>query len=827
MLPLFASAIFVSAALHFVLQPLAGKVFLPLLGGSPAVWNVCMLFFQGTLLLGYLYAHVLTARAKPRVQAIVHALVLIAVICTLPIPIAVGEPKGASPVWWLLRTLAWSVGPAFFAVSTTAPLLQAWFARTGNKHAKDPYFLYAASNAGSAIGLLAYPFVIEPSLTRGEQSRAWAWGLGALAMLIVSCGVAMARASTRNVATLDDTTSEERSRGLPPLGSEGTARLPIALWLVLAAVPTSLMLGVTQHISVDLAPVPLLWIVPLFLYLLTFVLAFSKRKISADRLGMNLPVFVIVAAITLLLLLRRPMAWLIPIHLVAFFVAALMLHTRLADARPDAKRLTTYYLVMSLGGVLGGAFNTLLAPVVFRSLLEYPIALGAACLLTPQAARAWRSLRSRGAEAPATSAPSEPAPAARASRAESWIAIALSLALASLAPLAALSADTYLNHYGIRSWAEGYFSADRAELVIKWFGWILRAGVPCVIAVGLWVFARRGGALRFGLAMLGLLVASHFVLRGGNVLHRDRNFFGTLNVARSGNQVHLSHGTTLHGVQVRPDPIDLDERAPTQAELDRVFFGRESEASLRAASILDRLRLVRYIPGTYYHPSGPIGNVIESMVERGQFRNIALVGLGSGTLAAYARPGTSLTYFEIDPHVIMIASNPAWFTYLHDATRRVGKGVIDFRLGDARLSLAAWDGPKFDLIALDAFTSDAIPIHLLTLEAIRTYMKQLNDGGVLAVHISNRHLNLNPVLVRAADELAAEVPGFVCRVREDDGNDGHDAEAKYASTWVVLARNEAALGGLTKDDRWVLPQRDPGFRTWTDDFSNIWSVMSW
>jgi hypothetical protein len=733
-LKLFGLAIFCGAAVMFLLEPLAGKLYLPLLGGGPAVWNTCVLFFQAVLLLGYLYAHVLS-RFQPMAQALVHLCVLVAGVAMPPLGAPPDAGRTDMPVLWLSWELLARFGPVFFAVSATGPLLQRWFSRTSHSAAKDPYFLYAASNLGSAVGLLAYPLVVEPLLTRSAQLR-WLTGTyAAFGVLAILCVHAVPLRAWR-----------ERQVWAGPAASSAPrpAWRTRGLWLVYAAAPASLMLGVTQHITTDVAAVPLLWVIPLTLYLLSYVVAFSRRvRFSSTVWGRMLVVPVLVLIVVMIGKVTQE--WLtLPLHLLVFFIGATMCHRRLAETRPDTAHLTEFYLFLSIGGVLGGAFNALVAPNIFSSVLEYPLVLGLVCILRPRAvgeAPGPRLLAARG--------------------------LAIDLAVAAVIAVAAL----YLG-----------FEALRGTLGGRWTALIVAGVLPAGIAA----LTLVRGTRRFGLTCAALLLQSQFVGYSDRAILQRRSFFGvnTVLVSADGTRHTLTHGTTTHGVQFR---------RTGEPELDR----------------LSRL------PISYYHGAGPMGDLVSLLRAEGRFNRIACVGLGTGTMAAHAGPGVEMTFIEIDPVVVEIATDPRCFTYIADA-RQAGATIRTW-VGDGRLGVAALPPASLDLIVLDAFSSDAIPVHLMTREALGVYLERLAPGGIIAFHVSSRTFDLPPVVGAIAREQG--VRAFL-RI---DAIDSY-AEAKFASDWVAVVRSEEDLGPLPGLG-WQEITAAPGKRAWSDEYTNVLSVI--
>ncbi|CAG0966172.1 hypothetical protein PHYC_00996 [Phycisphaerales bacterium] len=786
MLRVFGFGIFLSAALLFLVQPMSGKVLLPLLGGSPSVWNTCMVFFQAVLLGGYLYSHVVSTRLAVRAQVWVHGLVLVgaaayvaylnlwpgSILARLLSARMEASPHGA-PAMWLMATLALLVGPQFLVVSATGPLLQRWFSRTRHGRAGDPYFLYAASNAGSLIGLLAYPLVFEPLLTRWQQHGAWAGGLVLFVPLALWSGVTTAREA--GVAA---------SAPAPQAGAGPVTMGRRLGWIALAMIPSSLMLGVTQHISTDVAAIPLLWVIPLGLYLVSFVWAFSPRlALSSRAWGRIVPVGVAGVAAMLLAGIHHPVLVLAGLHLATFLSVAMLCHTRLAESRPGAEHLTEFYLLLSLGGVLGGAFNALVAPVVFSSIMEYPMMMGAACIASPQVRDVWCVLSGARAKS---------------------VALISAVAIAAVVVVAAILLDAGERAGSLRAMAAG--DSQRASLLrFALVGVIPTAGAfACMV--------RRGG-LRFAAAIAGLLLVSPFVSVGTGVLYCERTFFGVHYVMTDPDNTRrtLRHGTTLHGLQIRTDfVLGASQPYPDAAFRERLLFDGDSMTAR------ERLPWLHLIPGTYFHPSGPLGDVMRETTRSGRMGRIGLIGLGAGSILAYARPGSEISVFEIDPAVLRIAQRREYFSFAHDALRDETVRIHFPALpGDGRVEIGKTPDGTYDLVIIDAFTSDAIPVHLITKEAVDTYRKTLKANGLIAFHVSSRYFDLSPVVSRIGKEL-----GLVVRSRLDgEVSDQQHGEAKQASNWVVLARDERSLGALAADPAWRSVA--PGARTWTDDYSNL------
>lgn len=729
---LYALTLFVGAALLFSVQPMIAKMLLPLLGGTPAVWSTCMVFFQAELLAGYAYAHAATSRLGIRRQTALHAGLLVVPWFVLPLGIprhSAPPPSSEDPTLWLLGLLITTAGLPFFLVSTTAPLLQRWFSGTGHRAAADPYYLYGASNLGSLLALLSYPFVVEPNLSLARQAALWSVGYGGLAVLTMACAVSARRSGGAASTAFDDRLEGDAERRIGLLRG--------LRWLAQAFLPSSLMLGLTTYLTTDIAPIPLLWVIPLGLYLLSFMLVFARRPLLPHRAMVRALPWVVVPWALVMGIGLVQAVW-IPLHLLAFFVASMACHGELARLRPPARRLTAFYLAMALGGVLGGVFNALIAPFVFDRIAEYPLAMVGACAILPAVAtdegqQGWR-------------------------QADVLIPAAIFL----------LTAALVLDLLGLASSPAGAL------------GVMIASGL-----VALAFSTHRTRPVRFALAVGAALLASGLSPGvNGRPLHRERTFFGILRVTAvaEGNYHRLFQGTTLHGQQC----LDPDRR-------------RE--------------------PLTYFTRSGPIGQVFDAVRARLEVPGaaVAIAGLGAGTLACYAEPGQRWTIYEIDPAVARIARDPRYFRFLGDCPAE----SLDVVVGDARTRLRDAPGHGFGLIVLDAFSSDAVPTHLLTREALRLYLDKLAEGGLIAFNITNRYLDLEPVVgVLALDA------GLACRVRYDVDVPKRDRErGKLGSIWAVLARREADLGPLAKDPRWTAPRSRPGEAAWTDDFSDLTSHL--
>lgn len=738
---LFTLTVFTSAALLFTVEPLIGKALLPLAGGTPAVWTTCLLFFQAALLAGYAYADAISHRLPAKSQVLLQ--VAVVAIPAIALPMAVNPEwfaGGANPRFTLLTALARTVGLPFFALATTAPLLQRWLAAANPK--VDPYPLYAASNAGSLLALAAYPFLIEPALGLTDQRQWWSIGYGVYALLIVICGLSIFRLPIRITPH-------------PPTAHKSD---PWVRWLLLSFAPSSLLMSVTTAVTTDISPVPLLWVVPLALYLLTFIIAFAGRQIVPHKfIVLLLPIASL--ALFFVILNRSQQPWLLVlfIHFFVFFLVALACHGELARLKPPPERLTRFFLLLSVGGVLGGLLNAAVAPMVFRKvgLAEYPLVLALAVALMPK----------------------RPSSAALKNILEPTGFNALTYPMIVGAVTAGVILIARFNNWS----DDPHYGQIMGSLLL---------GIPLIF---IYILVDR--PIRFASAMVLVWMASLlYVGTDGPTLFFERNFFGTVKVSTElggiqlpngfGDGTHiLVHGSTLHGRQAWKDGRGISD-----------------------------------VPLSYYGRQGPISDVFD-VVNKNGAPPIAVCGLGVGSLAAYAKPKQSWTFYEIDRTIVDIAQNPQLFTYLSDNFR--DQLLLKIEVGDARQKIRQ-SKESYGLIVLDAFSSDSIPVHLLTREAIEMYLDKLAPGGIMAFHISNRYLDLRPVLAMAAYELK-----LASRIREDRITD-HDSKTTglMSSDWVVLARTDADLGALGRGGQWQrLPQISPTFRLWTDDYSNILRVF--
>ncbi|HKW52123.1 MAG TPA: fused MFS/spermidine synthase [Stellaceae bacterium] len=683
------------------------------------------MFFQVMLLAGYAYAHAVGRAVRPSRQFWLHGAIVVAGFIFLPFGIdrSWSASSGSSPILWLIGMLTASVGWPFFALSASAPLLQSWFGRSGHRMSSDPYFLYSASNLGSLLALLAFPFLLEPSWTLAEQSRIWTATYALLPILIGACALA--------ARWLAPGTRPSTDRAAPPQMTVAWQQRMV--WVALAFVPSSLLLGVTSHITTDVASAPLLWVVPLALYLLSFVIAFSRRPLLKPEWTLKAQVIglltvAVLAMLNLMFSLSGSVALVGMIHLSTFFLTALVCHTELARRRPGVDGITTFYFCMSIGGAAGGIFNALIAPVIFSSAYEYYLMLVAACALRRFATR--------------TAAPFV---------ARDFIFPAL-LAAAII--------------------AVSFYSVDNAPPSLLSRALVL---IPCGLA--LYSFSER--PFRFALGVAGVLGSVVFVQGSVGVLHQERSFFGVnrVKIVDHGTKMALIHGTTMHGTEFVDSPM-------------------------------------RREPLAYYSRLGPVGQVFAA---RQAPHAVAVIGLGAGALACYRRPGESWTFYEIDGVVEHIARDTRYFHYLEDCgddTRIV--------LGDGRLSLKQASDHVYDMIIVDAFSSDAVPIHLLTTEALSLYLQKLTDHGVILFNVSNLHLRLAPAVAALAEGVGVAGRHQLFLPSVDD-----IAHGASGSDWIVIARHQQDLAFLDEDTRWEALAAAPGAKPWSDDFSNIVSAIKW
>jgi len=697
-----------------------------------------MVFFQSMLLAGYAYAHVLATLRQRYVSFAIHLLVMVAAAFTLPLAIseAWATPAGTvAAAFWLLGLFAASIGLPFFALAANNPLLQSWFVATGHHDAHDPYFLYAASNVGSFIALLSYPVLIEPIFSLETQTRLWSIGFLLLIILIAGCGALML------------STPQAHSRA-----KVRTTRRPdwmtTGRWIFIAAVPSGLLIAITAYISTDVAAAPLLWVIPLSLYLLTWVLVFQRRPLISHRVMLLLQPVAIAGVVVLVFYTGWIALFLnLTLHLFAFFIIAMACHGELARTRPAAQHLTMFYMSLSFGGMVGGLFSGLIAPYLFSSVAEYPILVVLAILCRPFSQEVWKSLNRW----------LWPLAPAHWPRLDRWFwpgaaTIALALAIARYA---------------------GFDLDDDTETLLT--------AVILTLAIGSLVLLRDPPKSAFAIALAFAVVRIYPTY--GTHIETLRSFFGVHKIYESddGRYRILMHGSTIHGAQMieneRGEPVTGAPR-----------------------------------PITYYHDKSAMAQAIRAIRERKQAPlRVAVIGLGTGSLACHIGPGETWRFFEIDPLIVEIARDPKRFSFLSSCAPNVS--IV---LGDARLTFAQELPHSYDLIIVDAYSSDAIPVHLATAEAMAIYKSKLAAQGAVMMHISNRHLELHSVV-----EGIAAANGLKTWVWSNKNEQYDDDNYVFTSDVTVSANAAADLGALARDKFWVLTPPNPAVRTWTDDYSNI------
>jgi hypothetical protein len=717
----FTATIFSSALLIFWIEPLFPKMILPIVGGTPATWVTALMFYQAALLLGYAYSFAIARWLPLRFQVALHMVVLALAALALPPALPAAALLGDRPVFQVLFMLTAGIGPPLLALSATAPLLQHWFTQTAHPHARDPYFLYAASNVGSLGALLAFPLIVEPTLGLSFQTHAWAIGYGLLGTLILACAALTGRSGN----------SRQDTAPAQPVATPQHVWRERALWLALAAVPSSLLSGTTTKITTEAAAGPLFWVVPLALYLLTFALAFARRRWLPERTALILQ-SVALAPVVINAFAEQGMSgewamilaltgeWPKILALVALlFLSAYVCNCRLADGRPGPERTTEFYLVIALGGLIGGTFNALIAPTLFSDVIEYPLILVLAMALRPAGGK---PIRVRD--------------------------VAIPLGIGVIAAVA-----MRLSLLGVMPGATTVLSLIFVILIFP------LSRIPTRLAVGL--------AATFLVAAMPSIFYPP--------LDRERNFFGVIKVLEDdvANLHLLVNGSILHGLESQ-DPATRDE------------------------------------PTSYYHRRGPFGEVMALLADR-RAEGAAVIGLGAGTVACYGRGGPPWTFYEINPAVVRVARDPQYFSFLSDC-----QPDARIRLGDGRLLLAR-DPGHYGFIILDAFSSDAVPTHLLTIEALAADLEKLAPDGVIVVNISNRFVDLQPILAAAAERL-----GLAAAWRFDSTTDN----LARASKWVALARSPELLAPLIAQYHWTRAASG-GAQPWTDDRSDLFQPLLW
>jgi hypothetical protein len=679
----YACTIFLSAFLLFAVQPMIGKIILPWFGGSAAVWSTCLLFFQATLLAGYLYAHWSTRWLKPKRQALLHIALLALSLALLPIlPSPSWKPSHAGdPSLRILLLLTVTIGLPYILLSTTSPLLQAWYVAA--KPGAIPYRLFALSNVGALLALLSYPVLVEPNLTAHGQAYGWS---GIYVVFALACaGIAWSSLGASYLPSATPAATPEHSEASPTW----TMRV---LWTSLSACASALLLAITNHLSQNVAPIPFLWVLPLGVYLLSFILCFEREKVY--HRGVFLPLLVIAldgAAYAIYANEGNPsIAWTIPTFVAALFISCMVCNGELARLKPDPRHLTSFYLMIALGGALGGVFVAIVAPHLFHTYLELPLSMVASSALA--AIVLWISPQ-------------------------------------------------------------------------KWKG-----RIP-VAAVRIAMFAFTVG--------LAIHLGYEKHLSDQRFRRSVRNFYGVLRVR------------------------DIPENEETTA-VRRLIHGTINHGE----QLLDAKK--RDEPTSYYGPYSGMGRAMGYLQKRGPVR-VAVIGLGAGVTASFCRAGDVFRFYEINPLALSIAST--WFTFLRDC-----KADHQVLLGDARLTLEAQSSQQFDLMAIDAFSSDAIPVHLLTREAFALYFRHLKPAGILAVHVSNRYLDLVPVVSRNARDFG--------KTPVDVSDQDEEEDYFSNSDWVLVSSDAAIFRDRAFKSSSVQPaEYRPNLRPWTDDYSNLFQIL--
>jgi hypothetical protein len=731
----FVIATLVSSSLLFLIQPLMAKLMLPLFGGSSSVWAVSMSFFQAMLLIGYGYAHLLRKYLPLRQGIVVHLFLMAIGLYLLRFDPAalVDGSKGELGTLALLAVLAKTVGFPFAVMSANAPLTQSWFSRSSHKDADDPYFLYAASNLGSMFALLAYPFIIEPLIGLHTQTNLWTAGFLVLTLALAACGAILLSGQAMTPAqsiSADDSETIIWSRRLT--------------WLLYAFVPSALLSAWTNHITTDVASAPFLWLPPLALYLGSFVLMFrAKPLVSISVLRVLLLIALPVAYAVNYGAANENFAIVLGSGAVAFMASTCILHRKMFEDRPGPAKLTDFYFIMSLGGVLGGAFVSLLAPVLFSDVTEYPLLLLASLMLA------------------ATTFDRE--------------------SIEKLKTNATFIFGLFVAAYFFRS-VIGQFMFGNVQ---SWNSSALFA---------FWVVCFFSTAItnqRFPsyIALVGLL--AELVMVQFTVFGSFRNFYGVLSVLKKEDRIMMMHGTTVHGGAFIED-LDLPDNQKPR-------------------------------PLTYYTPQGGMAKSItvkqSALALKGVNGTYGVVGLGSGSLACYGTPGESWKFYEINANVTRVAQDPKYFPFMKRCA-----GDAPVIMGDARLTLQREAVKSFDVLIIDAFSSDSIPVHLLTTEAMEVYMRLMKDDGVMAFHISNRHLDLESVVAANVAAINSEGQELYARGYIHRTSSALDSPGAAPSHVVLLSKSRAALDANATDNvTYELPKTDVS--PWTDDYSNIISAV--
>ncbi|GAB4267171.1 MAG: fused MFS/spermidine synthase [Candidatus Rifleibacteriota bacterium] len=748
----YSAAIFIGSFLLFLVQPMIGKMLLPSLGGAPAVWTTCMLFFQLTLLAGYFYAKKSIKHLGCEKQSVIHLLLMILGLVELPVHINFSGVEKAfyNPISWLILKLLASIGFVFFIIAANAPLLQRWYSQTGQEKSHDPYFLYSASNAGSLLGLISFPFFFEPQFKLSTLGNIWSVIYVIQVFLVFFCALSFWGEKQKA-----ETGEEKLKREFYASSVSLKSAFKWAFW---GFIPCSAMLAVTTHLATDIISGPLLWVFPLAIYLLSFILVFSVkdryRRIDWDSYFFPMGTLII---IMYFFSFTDPAWYVVCLQFTFLFLLCMSFHARLANDRPVVEHLNEYYFWMSVGGVLGGIFNGIVAPAFFKAQLEYMITIIIAVLavcFTP-----------RNQNEKSVSILKEAA-----------IIFAAFVILYGFAFLKELRTESYLNVFG-------FFGAFCLVWVIHFF----------------FKHPKTAGLM----LMVGCYSSISFLMTNQGVLFRDRSFFGILKVER---------------VQNDGDPYDPDLNL---GSVQDIFYCLAHGNTLHGVERKVEVRPL--FPLTYYSREGPVGDIFKLGNIKRWAKKVGIVGLGCGTIAYYGRPWQQFDFFEINPAVIKIATDKRLFTYLD---RCAAKTKII--AGDARIMLERLPDSYYDLLIMDAYTSDSVPTHLLTMEAFRIYMKKLKPDGMLVLHLSNRYFKLDYVVARILQEL--KIPALIRR--DDPRNysikyDWYDEMLLSRSIWIAASNDKHRLEGLKSFGDWQKTQPSPAYSVWTDDYANILQIYNW
>jgi len=762
---LYSSCIFLSAFLLFLVQPMIGKMFLPWVGGSSAAWNTCMFFFQALLLAGYGYTHLSLGRLGVKKQSFLQFPLMLLALLFLPFIYSNSTPVPEDPSLWLLAQLFKTIGLPFFVIAGIAPLIQVWFANTGHIRAENPFFLYAASNTGSLFALLAYPTLIEPSFDLTAQTHIWTNGYILLIILMAACFAQVKRAE--HSVTADD-------RGEACSMAEAPARRTILFWVTAAFVPSSLLLAVTQYVTTDLVPVPMFWIIPLMIYLVTFIVAFSEKLAPRALTYSRISLLIILSFLSLYLFVEINYFWFsVMVHLATLFSVAMFCHCAVAESRPAVKYLTSYYLWISLGGVLGGFFNSLIAPLIFSDYLEYPLLIVLSCLIIDH----FNNSR----------------PATEEGNGDRTFLPGIVSALAGFYIFAVIIYFSNLNlpeqifhlatYFGFDINAPGLKPA--LEFIARNHGPFRQSAFALAAIIPAFILKKRYRVSFAPLVTVVLLMIFVYNIGQHKIIKRYRNFFGVKKIFfdTETNLRHLAHGSTVHGKQSFKEGL-------------------------------------REEPLTYYHRRGPLGDIFALPMFGKDNLKVAIIGLGVGSMAAYSRSGNEFIFYELDPQVVEIAQKTGIFSYLKDFSHN-----CRVEIGDGRLKIMQAAPKYFDMILIDAFSSDAVPIHLLTVEAMQIYLDRLKDTGLIAVHISNRYLSLQPNL-----QALAKVHNLYQTYIADNYFDS-DEPANYERSpaeYAIFTRDQGIVNylGRVSGDTWAPIKEWPDFRAWTDSHSSIFPLLN-